>query len=72
MKWYRHAAEQGVASPEGTEVSRMSAGEGVPQDWAEAVKWYRRAADAGRCQCPYNLGITYANGKGVPQDYAEA
>ncbi len=47
-------------------------GEGVPQDYAEAVKWYRLAAEQGDASAQYNLGIMYINGKGVPQDYAEA
>ena len=47
-------------------------GEGVPQDYAEAVKWYRLAADQGKAKAQYNLGNMYDNGQGVPQDYAEA
>ena len=27
-------------------------GEGVPQDYKEAVKWYTKAAEQGVCQCP--------------------
>ena len=48
------------------------AGEGVPQDYAEAVRWYRKAADAGIAAAEYNLGRSYFTGHGVPQDYAEA
>jgi hypothetical protein len=47
-------------------------GQGVPQDYAEAVKWYRKAADQGYAEAQTNLGFMYANGHGVPQDYAEA
>ena len=47
-------------------------GEGVPQDYAEAVKWYRRAAEQGYAVAQNNLGSMYYNGTGVPQDYAEA
>ena len=47
-------------------------GEGVPQDYAEAVKWYRLAAEQGDANAQYNLGLMYDNGQGVPQDYAEA
>ena len=47
-------------------------GEGVPEDYAEAVKWFRLAADQGDALAQYGLGITYANGNGIPQDYAEA
>ena len=49
-----------------------SNGNGVPQDYAEAVKWYRLAAEQGDANAQYNLGVMYHKGKGVPQDYAEA
>ncbi len=47
-------------------------GQGVPQDYAEAVKWYRMAAEQGDAKAQSNLGFMYDNGQGVPQDYAEA
>jgi hypothetical protein len=55
-------------------------GEGVAQDYAEAVRWLRKAADHGN-DYPQNvhgsiaqkfLGDMYREGQGVPQDYAEA
>ena len=47
-------------------------GQGVPQNYAEAVKWYRKAADQGDARAQFNLGIMYAKGEGVPQDYVQA
>ena len=47
-------------------------GQGVPQDYREAVRWYRMAADQGDADAQFNLGVMYDNGRGVPQDYAEA
>ena len=47
-------------------------GQGVPQDYAEAVKWFRLAADQGNATAQYNLGLMYDKGQGVPQNYAEA
>lgn len=47
-------------------------GEGVPQDYAEAVKWFRMAANQDFVLAQYGLGIMYDQGKGVPQDSAEA
>ena len=47
-------------------------GEGVPQDYKEAIKWYRLAAEQGNANAQYNLGLMYDNGEGVPQDYKEA
>ena len=47
-------------------------GEGVPQDYAEAVKWYRKAVEQGYAVAQYNLGFAYFKGQGVPQDKYEA
>lgn len=47
-------------------------GDGVPQDYQQAVYWYRRAAEQGHCEAQYNLGACYENGDGVPQDYQQA
>ncbi len=49
-----------------------SNGQGVPQDYAEAVKWYRKAAEQGATEAQNSLGFMYYKGRGVPQDYAEA
>ena len=46
-------------------------GEGVPQDYAEAVKWFRLAADQGYTVAQENLGFMYRDGQGVPQDDVE-
>ena len=47
-------------------------GEGVPQDYVEAVRWYRLAADQGLAAAQLDLGVMYDRGRGVPQDYVEA
>jgi TIR domain/Sel1 repeat len=47
-------------------------GEGVPQDYAQALSWYRKAAEQGNAPAQCNLGIMYQKGQGVPQDYAQA
>jgi TPR repeat protein len=43
-------------------------GDGVPQDYVEAVKWYRLAAEQGEADAQANLGVMYAKGEGVIQD----
>ncbi len=43
-------------------------GQGVPQDFAEAMKWYRLAADQGYANAQFNLGWMYEYGQGVLQD----
>ena len=47
-------------------------GDGVPQDYVEAVKWYRKAADQGDANAQTSLGYAYHEGKGVPKDYFES
>jgi TPR repeat protein len=47
-------------------------GQGVQQDYAQAVAWSRKAADQGLALAQTNLGIMYEKGQGVPQDYAQA
>jgi hypothetical protein len=62
-------------------------GQGVPQDYAEALKWnlkaaeqgnakalnwYRKAAEQGNAEAQFHLGRMYDERRGVPQNYAEA
>ena len=47
-------------------------GQGVIQNYAEAVKWYRKAAAQGYAKAQSNLGLMYANGQGVTRNDAEA
>jgi hypothetical protein len=47
-------------------------GQGVSQDYAEAVWWYRRAAEQGHPRAQTILGVKYEQGRGVPQNYTEA
>ncbi len=72
MKWYRLAAEQGLADAQYNLGVMYEVGQGVPQDYDEAVKWYRLAAEQGDALGQNNLGFMYANGQGVPQDYVLA
>jgi TPR repeat protein len=47
-------------------------GQGVAQDYAEAVRLYRLAAAQGDANAQFNLGDMFENGKGVAQDRGEA
>ena len=47
-------------------------GEGVEQDYMQAVKWWKLGADQGDAGAQNNLGIMCENGLGVEQDYKEA
>ena len=68
----RAQAEQGDAVAQYNLGYAYHNGEGVPQDYSEAVKWYRRAAEQGNAGAQLNLGVMYSNGEGVPQNYREA
>ena len=47
-------------------------GEGVPQDYAEAIHWYLKAAEQGDVNAQFNLGLMHDEGQGVAQNYIEA
>jgi Sel1 repeat-containing protein len=47
-------------------------GNGVPQNYAEAVKWWRVAAEQGDTGSQISLGECYENALGVEISYAEA
>jgi TPR repeat protein len=47
-------------------------GEGIQQDYSEAVKWYRKAAEQGEADAQLTLGFMYANGQSVSQDNVQA
>ena len=68
----KQKAEQGDADAQFNLGTMYENGQGVPQDYAEAVRWYRMAADQGDAYAQYKLGVMYADGRGVPQDDAEA
>jgi uncharacterized protein len=72
LKLWRPLAEQGDASAQNNLGVMYDQGQGVPQDYAEAVKWYRKAAEQGHAKAQSNLGVMYGNGQGVPQDYVQA
>ena len=68
----RARAEQGDADAQFSLGAMYGTGNGVPQDFAEALRWYRLAAEQGDADAQFSLGAMYAAGNGVPQDYAEA
>ena len=47
-------------------------GEGVEQNYTEAVKWYTKAAEQGNADAQNNLGHCYHNGYGIEQNFIEA
>jgi uncharacterized protein len=59
VKWFRLAAEQGVAQAQYNLGIIYLNGLGVPQDYAETAQWFRQAAEQGLAQAQYNLGVMY-------------
>lgn len=47
-------------------------GDGVIQDYAEALQWFMKAAEQELPEAQNRVGDIYRNGQGVEQDYAEA
>lgn len=47
-------------------------GQGVPQDYKEAVKWFKKSADQGYANAQCSLGICYRKGEGILVNYMEA
>ena len=47
-------------------------GDGVPQDYKQAVKWYSKSAEQGVVSAQFNLSNMYYNGEGVIKDYVTA
>ena len=72
IKKLKQQANQGDADAQTNLGIAYANGQGVPQDYVQAVKWFRLAADQGGAKYQYNLGLAYAKGHGVPQDYVQA
>ncbi|MCL1925930.1 MAG: sel1 repeat family protein [Syntrophorhabdaceae bacterium] len=47
-------------------------GQGVAQNYAEAMKWVKKAAKKGNAEAQYKLGWMYAAGKGVSRNPGKA
>jgi TPR repeat protein len=73
IRFIRPLAEQGDAGAQFRLGGMYDSGQGVPQDYAQALKLYRLAAQQDVSpQHKVFLGAVYENGLRVPQDYAEA
>jgi hypothetical protein len=72
VKWYTKSAEQGNAGAQNNLGYMYEKGDGVPQDYAEAVKWYKKSAEQGNAYAQNNIGHMYEKGRGVPKEYMEA
>ena len=72
VRWYRLAAEQGLAEAQVNLGVMYDNGEGVPEDDTEAARWYRLAAEQGHAKAQLNVALQYITGEGVPADHVQA
>ncbi|MES1981942.1 MAG: tetratricopeptide repeat protein [Pseudomonadota bacterium] len=62
-------AEQGDAQAQFMLGLMHALGQGVRQDFQQAMQWYRRAARKPYAPAEHNLGVMYDLGHGVPQNF---
>ena len=72
LQEWRPLAEQGISSAQYNLGLMYVNGNGVTQDYKEAVKWFRLAGGQGYISAHYSLGLMHERGQGVMQDYEEA
>ena len=72
FKEIKAKAEAGDAEAQYNLGVMYGSGQGVEQDFKEAVKWYQKAAEQGLAGAQNTLGIMYQKGDGVEQDFKEA
>jgi TPR repeat protein len=68
----RKVAEHGDPAAQFSLGARYATGEGVTQDYTEAVHWFTLAAEQGHILAQATLGAYYWAGRGVPQDLTKA
>ena len=72
MRLFRPLAEEGRADAQTRLGAMYDNGNGVAQDYAQAVVWFRKAAEQGDAEAQFNLSLHYADGQGVAQDDAQS
>jgi len=65
---YRLAADQGDSFAQSNLGFMYYKGQGVPQDYKEAVRLYRLAADQGHTEAQVELRLMYSEELVIPQD----
>ena len=69
---FKGPAEQGYAFAQYNLGLMYEKGQGVAQDYEQAVFWYDKAAVQGATFAQTNLGVMYQKGQGVAKDYKQA
>ena len=69
---FKKAADQENAMAQYNLGLMYAKGEGLMQDYPQALFWLRKAAERGVALAYFNLGVMYDNGLGAAQDYPQA
>ncbi len=72
LKDLRKLASSGNAAAQYSLGLRYASGDGVKQNYREAVSWFLKAADAGDVRATPKLAACFWAGRGTPQDYNRA
>ncbi len=70
-KWFKKAAEQGLAEAQCKLANCYARGYGMAEDKTEAREWWRKAAEQGLAEAQYSLGHSYCYGKGECSNWNE-
>ena len=69
---YHELADKGDAKAQYNLGLMYSRGDGVKQNFNEALKWYRLSAEQGFAEAQYNMGVILLRPEWVKADYAES
>ncbi len=72
FRCYLQAAQMGHSNGQNNTGYAYMQGEGVTQDYAQAVYWLQKAVAQNNAYACSNLGLCYRKGRGVPQDNHKA
>jgi hypothetical protein len=72
VKWFRNAADQGLAEAQFNLGLMCIRGDGTELDGPAAVRWFRAAAGQGFAKAQHKLAVMYALGEIVTKDDAES
>ena len=71
-RWWRAAAEQGVADAQKNMGSLYFSGRGVPLDYEQSMAWYLKAAEQDHPHAQQYVALGYERGLGLPKDPEKA
>jgi TPR repeat protein len=72
LRIFRPLADRGQVLAEYVIGLMYANGQGVPQDFGQAMKWHRKAADQGEPKAQFSVGVMYFKGLGTAVNHAEA